>query len=97
MTPVVRFLPEALDDVIEIQRWYASRQRGLGQAFAEAITAGVERIASDLATFPYVHGSVRRLVVNRFPYAIYFREAGDAIVVIAVHGRQDPRLWQDRA
>ena len=97
MTPVVRFLPEALDDVIEIQRWYASRQPGLGQAFAEAITAGVERIASDLATFPYVHGSVRRLVVNRFPYAIYFREAGDAIVVIAVHGRQDPRLWQDRA
>ncbi len=73
----------------------ASRVRG--QAFAEAITAGVERIASDLATFPYVHGSVRRLVVNRFPYAIYFREAGDAIVVIAVHGRQDPRLWQDRA
>ena len=97
MTPVVRFLPEALADVIESQRWYASRQPGLGQAFAEAITAGVERIASDLATFPNVHGSVRRLVVSRFPYAIYFREAGDAIVVIAVHGRQDPRLWQDRA
>ena len=97
MTPVVRFLPEALDDVIESQRWYASRQPGLGQAFAEAITAGVERIASDPAAFPSVHGSVRRLVVSRFPYAIYFREAGDAIVVIAVHGRQNPRLWQDRA
>jgi plasmid stabilization system protein ParE len=97
MTPVVRFLPEALDDVIESQRWYASRQPGLGQAFAEAITAGVGRIASDPAVFPYVHGSVRRLVVRQFPYAIYFREAGDAILIIAVHGRQDPRLWQDRA
>ena len=97
MTPVVRFLPEALDDVIESQRWYASRQPGLGQAFAEAITAGVGRIASDPAAFPYVHGSVRRLVVRQFPYAIYFREAGDAIVVLAVHGRQDPRLWQGRA
>jgi plasmid stabilization system protein ParE len=97
MTPVVRFLPEALDDVIESQRWYASRQPGLGQSFAEAITAGVERIASNPAAFPYVHGSVRRLVVRQFPYAIYFREAGDAIVVLAVHGRQDPRLWQGRA
>ena len=97
MTPVVRFLPEALDDVIESQRWYASRQPGLGQAFAEAIAAGVERIASDPAAFPYGHGSVRRLVVRRFPYAIYFREAGDAIVVVAVHGRQDPRIWQGRA
>ena len=97
MTPVVRFLPEALDDVIKSQRWYASRQPGLGQSFAEAITAGVERIASNPAAFPYVHGSVRRLVVRQFPYAIYFREAGDAIVVLAVHGRQDPRLWQGRA
>ena len=97
MTPVVRFLPEALDDVIESQRWTASRQPGLGQAFAEAITAGVGRIARDPAAFPYGHGSVRRVVVRQFPYAIYFREAGDAIVVLAVHGRQDPRLWQDRA
>ena len=52
MTPVVRFLPEALADVIESQRWYASRQPGLGQAFAEAITAGVVRIANDPAAFP---------------------------------------------
>ena len=32
-----RFLPEALEDLIEIQAWYASRETGLDQAFAEAI------------------------------------------------------------
>jgi plasmid stabilization system protein ParE len=96
MTRAVRFLPEALEDLIETQRWYASREPGLGQAFAEAIAAAVERIAQDPATFPCVHGAVRRLVVRRFPYAVYFREVGDEILVLAVHGRQDPRRWQGR-
>ena len=27
----VRFLPEALEDLIETQRWYARREPGLGQ------------------------------------------------------------------
>jgi len=67
MKRAVRFLPEALEDLIETQRWYASREPGLGQAFAEAIAAAVERIAQDPATFPCVHGAVRRLVVRRSP------------------------------
>lgn len=83
MKPTVRFLPEALEDLIETQRWYASREPGLKQAFAEAIAAAVDR-------------AVRRLVVRRFPYAVYFREVGDEILVLAVHGRQDPRRWQGR-
>ena len=31
----------------------------------------------------------RRLVVRRFPYAVYFREVGDEIVVLTIHGRQN--------
>jgi toxin ParE1/3/4 len=96
MRRAVRFLPEALEDLIETQRWYASREPGLGQAFAEAIAAPVERIAQDPATFPCVHGAVRQLVVRRFPCAVFFREVGDEILVLAVHGRQDPRRWQGR-
>ncbi len=30
------------------------------------------------------------------PYAVYFREVGYQILVLAIHGRQDPRRWQDR-
>ena len=97
MKPTVRFLPEALDDLLETQRWYGQRDQALGQAFAAAIAAAVDRIAQDPATFPCVHGAVRRLVVRRFPYAVYFREAGDEILVLAIHGRQDPRRWQDRS
>ena len=50
----VRFLPKALEDMIETQRWYASREPGLGQAFAEAIAVALERIEQDPAAFPCV-------------------------------------------
>ena len=96
MSRRVRFLPEALEDLLETQRWYASREQRLGQTFAEAIGVAVERIAQDPAALPFVYGAVRRLVVRRFPYAVYFREVGDEIVVLAIHGRQDPRRWQGR-
>jgi len=97
MNRTVRFLPEALDDLLETQGWYASREPGLAQTFAEAIALAVKRIAQDPAAFPCVHGAVRRLVVRRFPYAVYFREVGDELLVLAIHGRQDPRRWQDRS
>ena len=94
MTRAVRFRPEALDDVLETQRWDASRAPGLGRAFAEASAYAIERIDQDPAAFPCVHGAVRRLVLRCFPCAVYFREEGDELLVLAVHGCQDPRRWR---
>ena len=35
-----------------------------------------------------------RAVLKRFPYAVYFRITADEIIVLAMHGRQDPLGWQ---
>ncbi|NQV11353.1 MAG: hypothetical protein HQ527_09365 [Cyanobacteria bacterium] len=43
-----------------------------------------------------IHGQIRRVVLSRFPYAVYFREQGTEILVIALRGRQDPRRWKQR-
>jgi plasmid stabilization system protein ParE len=97
MKRTVRFLPEALEDLLETRHWYARREADLGLAFAEAIATAIVRIEHDPASFPRVDGEVRRLVVRQFPYAVYFREEGDELLVLAVHGRQDPRRWQERS
>ena len=66
----------------------------LGRAFGETLEQVVMRVAANSLPFPTVHNDTRRAVLPRFPYAVYFREAGEVIVVLAVHGRQHPRRWQ---
>jgi plasmid stabilization system protein ParE len=92
----VRFLPEAVEDLLATQRWYGRLDPALAQDFAEAVAAAVERIRRDPRSFPMIHGQIRRLVLRRFPYAVYFRDQSAEILVIALHGRQDPRRWQQR-
>jgi plasmid stabilization system protein ParE len=93
----VVFRPQAEDEVLEVRQWYELRRMGLGKEFGEAADDLVARIAANPLAFPRVHGETRRAVLSRFPYAIYFRASDDEIVVLAVHGRQDPSRWQHRS
>ena len=96
MTRRVSFRPQADTEVLETCRWYEERRLGLGGEFAAAVEDAVTRIAATPLAFPRVHGETRRAILGRFPYAIYFRILDDDIVVLAVHGRQDPQRWQLR-
>ena len=97
MTRRVHFRPQADAEVLEARRWYEERRQGLGEEFGAAVDDTVARIAATPLAFPRVHGETRRAILRRFPYAIYFRIWEDAIVVLAVHGRQDPQRWQFRS
>ncbi len=47
---------------------------------------------------PELENGVRRCLVRRFPYAIYYKVEAARIVVIAViHTSRDSSRWQDRA
>lgn len=82
--------------MLQIRQWYEDRSAGLGHDFAEEIDARIVRIVESPLVFPRVSGDTRRAVLHRFPYAIYFRLLDDAVIVLAVHGRQHPRRWQRR-
>jgi len=92
----VRFLPEARQDLIETRQWYDLRQAGFGTVFARAFADAIERMQAQPLSYPAVVGSIRRVILQRFPYAIYFRVETDEIVVLAVHSRQDPGRWRER-
>jgi plasmid stabilization system protein ParE len=93
----VVFRPRAEDEALDVRQWYESKRFGLGREFAEELNRIVERIAAGPLHFPRVHGETRRAVLSRFPYAVYFRVADAAVVVLAIHGRQHPSRWQRRA
>jgi hypothetical protein len=80
-----------------VRQWYDGRRPGLGSEFGVEFDTTVTRIVENPFAFQLVRGDKRRAVLTRFPYAIYFQVTSTEIVLLAVHGRQDPRRWQTRS
>jgi plasmid stabilization system protein ParE len=98
MTPRFVFRLEARDELLEAQDWYERRAAGLGTAFARTVEAAVESLQRAPRQYPVVHRDIRRVLLRRFPYAIFYRADEDEIIVLAVfHLAGDPERWQSRA
>jgi plasmid stabilization system protein ParE len=92
------FHSEARAEVREAAAYYAGKRRGLGKEFRAEVEAAVERIRKNPKAFtPYGNEGLRKCVLDRFPYNIYFQELDDAIWVAAVaHQRRQPDYWAGR-
>jgi hypothetical protein len=59
----------------------------------KAIDNAVERPTS----FPLVEGEIRRVILSKFPFGVFFRVVGDVVRVVAVIDlRSDDRDWHKR-
>ena len=97
MTKRLLIRPEAQVDLEEAALWYEEQRPGLGEVFAGKIFDLIDQIAERPHQFPAVEPSVRRGLLRRFPYAVYFILDEEAVVIIAVlHQRRDPAVWQRR-
>lgn len=95
MLPVV-FRPLAGADAAEARAWYAGTSSATAERFVDALAEAVSVISEYPYAFQRVHSDTRRAVLRRFPYAVYYRITADAVIVLAVHGRQDPAHWTAR-
>jgi len=95
VTVVLR--PAAAADVEAAYRWYEQRRAGLGDRFLDAVAATLRAIEAGPAKHAVVHRDARRVLVRRFPYAIFYRVVGERIVVAAcMHARRNPTRWRGR-
>ena len=97
MTPRLFIEPEAAEEIQAAVDWYEARSAGLGREFMRAIRVGLAAIERQPAQFPVVHGEIRRVMLRRFPYALYFvTEPAPVAVIACAHHRQHPHRWQSR-
>jgi len=92
----VVFRPQAEAEAIEKRDWYESRRTGLGQEFGRALENLIARIAANALAFPRIHDETRQATLSRFPYAVHFCVAEATVMILAIHGRQDPARWKRR-
>ena len=89
--------PEAEADLAEAKAWYARQREGLEEQFLLCVEESLDRICRLPHAGTEVLAGVRRAIVRRFPYGIFYRVEADQIAVLAVyHSRRDPRGWQAR-
>lgn len=94
---VVYRLAAALD-IGEARAWYEDIQPGVGVRFQQALEALERLIAEHPDAFPAVHGPIRRALLKRFPYALYYQQldAETVEVIACLHARRRPDAWRRR-
>lgn len=96
MTRVI-FLAEARAEALETFNWYEEQRPGLGAVFRDAMDRAIARVQKTPLAYPVQYRELRRVLVDRFPYAMFYRILPDAIVVVGViHSKRHPREWKRR-
>lgn len=98
MDYVLVFRQEIGKELKEIYTWYENQKLGLGDDFLSCVDQTLERICQMPESYPIVYRDIRRAIVRRFPYAVYYRIISSRIIVTAIfHGRRVPQSWQKRS
>jgi toxin ParE1/3/4 len=65
--------------------------------FLDELRTTYNRIADGPLKYQELRGGIRRALLRRFPYAVYFAIEADIVVFGAVlHASRDPAEWQRR-
>jgi plasmid stabilization system protein ParE len=90
---------EAEVDITDAAIWYQRKQAKLGHAFVAEVNSAISIAAANPFAFPRLRRKpeVRRVLIGRFPYRVFFIRREDAIVVFRViHAARHDREWKSR-
>jgi plasmid stabilization system protein ParE len=96
--PRIIFTAAAEAEIVEAVDWYEERSPGLSLDFTDELATVIRRIRENAQQFPIVHKDLRRALLRRFPYGVFFREkSGEIHVLACLHASRNPRRWRSRA
>ena len=93
----VRLTSHAVQDLAVAEQWYLDEAPHVLASFEEEIDRAFRLISERPELYQAVESTVRRALVRRFPFSVFYRILPQWIEVIAVvHQSRDPRTWQRR-
>jgi plasmid stabilization system protein ParE len=72
----VAVLSDAAEDIEAARDFYEVQEVGVGEYFVDSLLTDLDSLA-DLGGVHPKHFNFHRMLVSRFPFAIYYRESGD--------------------
>ena len=91
------FRHEAEIDLEKSAKWYELQKESLGFDFLDEVEKKCSVIQETPLIFEEVYKRLRRVVIERFPFNIFYLVEGNSIIIVAViHGSRHPKRWQKR-
>ena len=89
--------PEAKLELTEAMNWYEERQSGLGNRFMAEVLSSFNLIGTNPLLGVRTRSGNRRVLVQHFPYAIFYAATADQILILAIaHTARLPNYWKSR-
>lgn len=87
----LKFSARALREIGEAQEWYESQSPGLGGEFIAAMELQLKRLEQAPLLYAEVMPGVRRALLPRFPYGLFYAVRSDLVHILAVlHDARNP-------
>lgn len=96
---MIIFHPIAQQELIEAAAHYEEQLTDLGVEFLQLVEASIDKLEENpqLCYLSHPHLGIRRCIVPRFPYLVYYRTKQEFIEIFAVaHQSRRPDYWLDR-
>ena len=93
----VEFHPEAQAEAEDAQEWYEERSLLAAAGFLRELSDAIRRAVEAPDRYPQTDVGTRRVVLDRFPFTVFYRIQSDVLLVVAVaHQKRRPGYWAAR-
>ena len=89
---------EAQFDVQEAFDYYEEKSKGLGLEFMRSMDAALQSVKRNPTSYQKIYKEPRRLLLRKFPYALFYLVEETRVIVIAVlHQKRGELDWVRRS
>jgi toxin ParE1/3/4 len=89
--------PAALEEFKSALTWYLERSESSAGRFVAEVDRAIDFVIKSPGRWPSGEHATRKFVLQRFPFAIIYREKETVVQVLAVaHGHRRPGYWKNR-
>lgn len=90
----VRFTQFAAAELEDAKEYYNLKQSGLGDRFKQDAKEVVGRISHSPKLYPIIKDDIRKSVLHRFPYTVFYACFADEILILSVASHyREPFYW----
>ena len=90
----LKFSGRAVREFGEAYEWYETQSPGLGSEFELAFELQLKRLEQVPRLYPEILPGVRRTLLPRFPYGVFYVVKDDLVHVLGViHTARNPARW----